>query len=254
MPKTGGIAMALGALIPILFWAPSGRFITAALISAGIVVLIGIIDDIWILGYKAKFAGQLTAALIFILYGGIKIKSLGMLLPATVVLPDWLSIPITLVFLVAVTNSINLSDGLDGLAGGISLLIFACIGYLAFQGGNILIAMFSAAMAGAIIGFLRFNTYPAVLFMGDTGSQLLGFMAGTLSISLTQGNTLLNPSACHLYTSGIFDFLRLHFQVRFGMVIFGFLRDLFKCYPFWILPLRQDRLEVEKIRSFRQVC
>ena len=193
MPKAGGLAMALGALIPVLLWAHADQLVKGTLIGAGVVVLFGLFDDMKGLGFKKKFAGQFVAALVIVLYGGIKIKSLGMLLPDGVLLPDWLSIPLTILVIVGVTNAINLSDGLDGLAGGISLLTFACVGYLAFLGGNLLVALLSVAVVGAIIGFLRFNTYPAGLFMGDAGSQLLGFLAVTLSLALTQGNTPLSP-------------------------------------------------------------
>ena len=92
-----------------------------------------------------------------------------------------------------VTNAINLSDGLDGLAGGICLLTFCCIGYLAYLEEDFVLGLIALATAGAIFGFLRFNTYPASVFMGDTGSQLLGFTAITLSLGLTQGNTPLSP-------------------------------------------------------------
>ena len=193
MPKTGGIAMALGALVPVIFWVHGEAFIRAVLIGAGIVVLFGLIDDFKNLGYKAKFAGQVCAALIIICYGGVKINCLGMLLPDGFLLPDWFAIPLTLVVIVGVTNAVNLADGLDGLAGGICILIFICISYLAYRCGNTAIAVVSAAVIGAIFGFLRFNTYPATLFMGDAGSQFLGFSAITLSLGLTQGNTPLSP-------------------------------------------------------------
>ena len=193
MPKSGGIAMALGVLVSIFFWVPTTEFVSAVLIGAGIIVLFGLIDDVLNLEWKIKLAGQCAAALVVILYGGVKIKCLGMLLPDDVFLPDWFAIPFTLIAIVGVTNAINLSDGLDGLAGGISLLSFICIGCLAYCGENIVIALLSIAVVGAILGFLRFNTYPAVLFMGDAGSQLLGFLAVTLSLALTQGNTSFTP-------------------------------------------------------------
>jgi len=193
MPKSGGIAMAFGMLVPVLMWAPANYEVIAILIGGGIVVLFGLLDDFKNLGYKAKFTGQAAAALIVILYGGIKIKSFGMLLPNDVLLPEWFAIPLTLIVIVGVTNAINLSDGLDGLAGGICFLSFCCIGYLAYQGENIAIALLSVSVAGAIFSFLRFNTYPATLFMGDAGSQLLGFLAITLLLGLTQGNTPLSP-------------------------------------------------------------
>ena len=193
IPKAGGIAMALGALIPALLWTPGDQFVRAVLLGAGIVFLLGLIDDFRNLGYKTKFAGQIAAALIVIFYGGVKIKCPGIFFPDNTLLSDWVCIPLTLIVIVGVTNAINLSDGLDGLAGGISLLGFACIGYLAYQGENIVVAILSVAAVGAIFGFLRFNTYPATLFMGDTGSQLLGFLAVTLSLGLTQGNSALSP-------------------------------------------------------------
>lgn len=193
MPKTGGFAMALGAMVPLFLWATLDKAGQSIMIGAGIIVFFGFIDDIKELGYKSKFAGQLSASLVIVLYGGIRIKCLGMLLPDDFLLPEYLALPLTIFFVVGVTNAINLADGLDGLAGGISLLSFICIAYMALLGENTPIALFALAMAGAIFGFLRFNTYPATVFMGDTGSQLIGFVAGALSVSLTQGNTPLSP-------------------------------------------------------------
>ena len=197
MPKIGGVAMALGTLVPVALYANGDRFINAVLIGSCIVVIFGIIDDLKNLGYKAKFVGQVLAALVVIFYGGLKICNLGICLPDGAILPDFLAIPLTLIVIVGVTNAINLSDGLDGLAGGSTLLIFLCIGYLAYTGGylpgNYFIAVLSAAAIGAIFGFLRFNTYPATVFMGDTGSQLLGFLAITLALGLTQANSPISP-------------------------------------------------------------
>ena len=193
MPRSGGISMALGALVPVVIWAPGNEFVKAIIIGSGIVVFFGLIDDIKSLGYKVKFTGQIAAASIVILYGGVKIKSLGTLLPYGFLLPDLLAIPLTLIVIVGVTNAINLSDGLDGLAGGITLIGFICIGYLSYLNGNLALVILSMAIIGAVFGFLRFNTYPASIFMGDAGSQLLGFLAIVLSISLTQKNNNLSP-------------------------------------------------------------
>jgi len=192
-PKSGGIAVVLGALVPVLIWAPLDAFGQALLIGLAIVVMFGLIDDWKGINYKTKFIGQLAAALIVILYGGIKIKSLGMLLPDDVLLPDWLAIPLTIVVIVGVTNAVNFSDGLDGLAGGICLFSFICLGYLGYRADNTVVALFAIAVTGALFGFLRFNTFPAVLFMGDGGAQFLGFSAIALSINLTQINTPLSP-------------------------------------------------------------
>ena len=193
IPRVGGIAMAVSIFIPILIWSPLETPVRAFLAGALIIIVFGLIDDLKGLDFKFKFAAQITAALVAVLYGGVKIVNLGSLLPDGMVLPNWIAVILTSVAIVGVTNAINLADGLDGLAGGISLLIFICIAYLAHLDQNIVIAIIAVAFIGAIFGFLRFNTYPATLFMGDTGSQLLGFSAAFLSISLTQGNTPLSP-------------------------------------------------------------
>jgi UDP-GlcNAc:undecaprenyl-phosphate GlcNAc-1-phosphate transferase len=197
VPKVGGLAMAIGALVPVVLVADGGRFVNAVLIGACVIVLFGLVDDLKNLGWKAKFAGQIAAALIVILYGKLNICYLGSCLPEGVSLPEMLALPVTLVVIVGVTNAINLSDGLDGLAGGTSLLTFLCIGLLCFTGGDfpekLFIMLLCTAMVGAIFGFLRFNTYPATVFMGDTGSQLLGFLAVTLALGVTQRETPLSP-------------------------------------------------------------
>ena len=135
-----------------------------------------------------KFAAQIAAALIVTCYGGVWIRDLGALLPEGLHLPGWIGIPLTVIVIVGATNAINLSDGLDGLAGGISIMSFICIAYLAYLGGDLMVVLLSIAMIGAIFGFLRFNTYPATLFMGDAGSQFLGFWAISLSLKITQAD------------------------------------------------------------------
>jgi len=193
IPRIGGVAMAVGTLIPLLLWLPGNPLVRSIMIGAVIVVVAGAVDDIKSLGYKTKFLAQIFAAIIIILYGGISINNLGVLLPEGFLLPKAVSIVLTLVVVVGVTKAINLSDGLDGLAGGITLLTFICIAYLAFRCEHIAIAIIAVAAAGAIFGFLRYNTYPAVIFMGDAGSQFLGFIAIVLPIALTQQNTPLSP-------------------------------------------------------------
>jgi len=191
IPKIGGLAIATGTLLPVILLATVDQTGKSILIGAAVTALFGFADDIKNLSYKSKLAGQLIAALIVIFYGGLKIKSLGYLLPDGVLLPNWIAIPLTLTVIVGVTNAINLADGLDGLAAGISLLSLIFIGYLALHAGEFTCAILATAVAGSIIGFLRFNSYPAEIFMGDTGSQFLGFLTITLSLSLTQGNSPL---------------------------------------------------------------
>lgn len=191
VPRIGGLAMALGASVPVILWTAASNFMRAYLIGAGILVAFGLLDDLRGLGYPAKFAGQFSAALAAVSLGGVRINSLGSLLPAQ--LPQWFAMPVTVIVIVGITNAINLADGLDGLAGGISLLGFSCIAYFAYQRGNSSVVLLSLSLAGAIFGFLRYNTHPASLFMGDTGSQLLGFSEAVLAITITQGDTPFSP-------------------------------------------------------------
>jgi len=193
VPRIGGLAMAVGVFIPIVLWALADEFVRAFMAAASILVVFGFIDDMKGLDYKTKFGGQILAALVIIFYGGLRINSLGSLLPGEMQLTEWLKIALSLVAIVGVTNAVNLADGLDGLAGGISLLSFCCIGYLAYLNGSYTVLLITVSVTGAIFGFLRFNTHPASLFMGDTGSQLLGFTAVVLAVKTTQGNTPLSP-------------------------------------------------------------
>jgi UDP-GlcNAc:undecaprenyl-phosphate GlcNAc-1-phosphate transferase len=192
IPRIGGIAMALGAGLPIVIWSPMSEFVIAVIIGSGILVIFGLTDDIREIGFKTKFFGQILAALIVIIYGGLRIETIGMFVPKGFILPIWLSIPLTLVIIVAVTNAINLTDGLDGLAGGITLLTFLCIGYLSYLNKFQAFEIMSVAMVGAIFGLLRYNTHPATVFMGDAGSQLLGFVAICLSLALTRNSNQLS--------------------------------------------------------------
>jgi UDP-GlcNAc:undecaprenyl-phosphate GlcNAc-1-phosphate transferase len=193
IPRCGGIAMALGAFVPILYWYSGNPFIVSFLIASGVIVFFGIADDFVALSPRWKLLGQIVAAAIVIYWGGVRIVSLGGLLPDGVLLPLWLSVPLTMLVIVGVTNAINLADGLDGLAGGISLLSVCCVGYLAYVTERYDIGMVCLALGGALFGFLRFNTHPASIFMGDSGSQLLGFAAVTLSLTLTQQVPAFSP-------------------------------------------------------------
>ncbi|MFH2000515.1 MAG: MraY family glycosyltransferase, partial [Planctomycetota bacterium] len=185
--------MAIGAFLPIILWATADNFVKAYLTGAGILIAFGLADDFKVLSYKMKFLGQFCAALVIIIYGGVRITDLGYLLPDDMVLMNWFSVGFTLIVIVGVTNAINFADGLDGLAGGISLLGFCCIAYFAHLVESKEVFLISLSLAGATFGFLRFNTHPASVFMGDTGSQLLGFTAIVLAVKITQEHTALSP-------------------------------------------------------------
>ena len=192
IPRIGGVAMVVGACIPILLWTPYTNVIMAFLTALMILLAFGAWDDCRELNYRLKFFGQFLAVFVVVFWGKVNIAVLPFFGIDPV--PDYLSIPITIIFLVGVTNAVNLSDGLDGLAAGVALLSLAAIALLAKLASGDVIVLMSFVVAGTIFGFLRYNTYPAKIFMGDTGSQFLGFTVGVLSVMLTQqANTALNP-------------------------------------------------------------
>lgn len=181
--RVGGIAFATGALASIVIWVPVDRVVFAYLAGAVIIIIFGVIDDRINLNYKQKLFAQLFAAACVIGVGEIRLTTLPFLEEVTV--PFWIGLPLTILALVGVTNAINLSDGLDGLAGGLSLLTLGGIGYLAFLSDDAIVLSIALSVMGGILGFLRFNTYPARIFMGDGGSQFLGFSVGVAAILLT---------------------------------------------------------------------
>jgi UDP-GlcNAc:undecaprenyl-phosphate GlcNAc-1-phosphate transferase len=193
IPRVGGIAITLGVYGSTVFLSREDHFLNAYVIASLFIVIFGLLDDFKGIDFRLKFFSQMVAALVIVIYGGIKIKSLGGLLPDDMILPDVVAIPLTVVVIVGVTNAVNLADGLDGLAGGICLLSFCCLAYLAYLEEDFALCLLALALAGSIFGFLRYNTYPAELFMGDTGSQFLGFSAISLSLALTQGQSPLSP-------------------------------------------------------------
>lgn len=192
IPRCGGLGLAVGAIVAILLSVPFESNL-ASLIAGSIVILVfGLLDDRFELSYKWKFLGQFIA-LIVVMYGGLYLSTVPFAGPEPGLLA--ITLPLTALFVIGVTNAVNLSDGLDGLAAGIMLMTFAVIAFLAIGSSGINVAMMALAVAGGIVGFLWFNTHPAIVFMGDTGSQFIGFMAVFLSIDLTQNvNHLLSPA------------------------------------------------------------
>jgi UDP-GlcNAc:undecaprenyl-phosphate GlcNAc-1-phosphate transferase len=130
-----------------------------------------------------KFLGQILAAAVVVGFAGLRLSSLPFMGEA--VIPEWVAVPLTLVVIVGVTNAVNLADGLDGLAGGLSLISFAGIGFLAYEAEESQLVFLMVAVLGGLLGFLRFNTYPARIFMGDAGSQFLGHYLAVAAILLT---------------------------------------------------------------------
>ena len=156
VPRVGGIAMAVGVLAAALLTIDLQTQDRWFLAAAGVLVLFGALDDRFDLDYRIKLIGQLLAVGIAVTAGDVQVRTIT--LDDTVVLPQWISLPLTVVFLVGVTNAINLADGLDGLAGGTTFLCLCAVALLSSVGDQGAGTALSLAFAGAVLGFLRFNT------------------------------------------------------------------------------------------------
>lgn len=183
IPRSGGLAMALGIALPLVWFLPSDKELLHLCIGGLVIVAFGLLDDSKNLNYKWKFLGQILATLI-VMRGGFILQHLPLLWLDD--LPMWLTYPLTFLFILGVINAVNLTDGLDGLAAGTTLLALAVLLVLSLQTEQQNAAFIALTVIGGILGFLRYNTHPAQVFMGDTGSQSLGFIAACLSIAVTQ--------------------------------------------------------------------
>lgn len=193
IPRVGGIAMLAGTLPPMLMWLAVDRLLVGLLAGMVVIFLFGMWDDRRNLDYRLKFLGQFLAIALVVGYGGLTIQTLPFAGPDAP--PAYLAVPVTVVFLLGITNAINLADGLDGLAGGTTLLIFSTLAVLAYMAGDRDTLLIALAVMGSILGFLRFNTHPARVFMGDSGSQVLGFTVGVLALQMSQRvDPSLSPS------------------------------------------------------------
>jgi UDP-GlcNAc:undecaprenyl-phosphate/decaprenyl-phosphate GlcNAc-1-phosphate transferase len=185
VPRVGGLAMAIGILVPVLVTVPLTAPIRGVLLGLVILLGFGVWDDRVELGYRTKLLGQILAVGVCMWVGGVHIGRV--LIDGRTLSPGIVSACITFVFLIGVTNAVNLTDGLDGLAGGLVLLCLCAIALFAVATRNLPVFALCLIEAGAILGFLRYNTHPARIFMGDSGSQVLGFSVGALSLQATQG-------------------------------------------------------------------
>lgn len=187
IPRLGGLAIIFGFLVSVIcFNTTFSKQLIATLAGAAIIVAMGIVDDCKNLDAKLKFAIQIIAALVVIYFGDIKINVFTN--PNIFsnnlywVLPEWLSVTLTICWIVFITNAVNFIDGLDGLAAGVSAIMSVSLVFISARLGEYTIALIGIALMGGCFGFLPFNFNPAKIFMGDTGSTFLGFMLATVSI------------------------------------------------------------------------
>nr|WP_312576520.1 MraY family glycosyltransferase [Sedimentibacter sp.] len=182
MPYFGGIAIYVAIMACMFVYMPHSQTNISIMIGATIIVLTGIVDDMYGMPAKIKLIMQILAAIVAI-NGGVKIHFITNPLSATgMSLLRNLTIPITLFWIVGITNTINLIDGLDGLASGVASIAATTLLFTAALKGYDFIVMQCAIIAGACLGFLPFNFNPAKIFMGDTGSLLLGYLLSVTAI------------------------------------------------------------------------
>jgi UDP-GlcNAc:undecaprenyl-phosphate GlcNAc-1-phosphate transferase len=190
MPRLGGLAVYLAFVSTLLITQPLTAPLLGLVLGATVIVFLGVWDDVRGLSPRLKLAGQILAALTLIPFG-IHVEFVTNPFGGIIYLGLW-GVPLTVFWLVAVTNAVNLIDGLDGLASGTALIASLTLAAVAYTLGNMAVVAVALILAGAVLGFLRYNFHPARVFLGDTGSMFLGFTLATLAImGLSKGATAL---------------------------------------------------------------
>ena len=182
MPRFGGIAIYLGIMAALAVFALKDKGITSVMTGCTLIYMLGLIDDLKELKPLVKLCGQIVCATVVYIMG-VRIEFITNYFgPGNMAFGDVACFIITVLWLIAITNAVNLIDGLDGLAAGIAAISALCIGYVAYIHGQYVPTLAMMAIAGAALGFLPYNFNPAKIFMGDSGSELLGFSIAAVSI------------------------------------------------------------------------
>ncbi|WP_035571039.1 glycosyltransferase family 4 protein [Halonatronum saccharophilum] len=182
IPSLGGLAIYFGVVVALVLMGLSHKFL-GVIVGGTLIVILGLLDDLYELRASWKLLGQIIISLVVILLG-IRIQFISNPFGGMYYL-GLLSIPITLFWLIGVINIINLIDGMDGLAGGVTIIASITLAIFALQQGQTFTLILTLALVGGTLGFLRYNFNPAQIFMGDTGSMFLGFMLAVISITGT---------------------------------------------------------------------
>ena len=182
MPRLGGLAIFASFLLGYMIFAPKTTQMLAILIGGFVIILVGMIDDIKSIPPLPKFVGQTVAALIVVLYGNITFDD--MIIFGIQFKFGMLAYPLAVLFIVAIINAINFADGLDGLATGTSTIYFVTIGVIGMIMNKLggLDVILCLIMAGACLGFLIYNFYPAKIYLGDSGSMFLGYIISVVAL------------------------------------------------------------------------
>lgn len=183
-PRLGGLAIFLGFIVSILLFVNIDHQMQGILLGAVTIVVLGVVDDMSPLRAGFKFLVQIVAALIAVFHGVVihTLSNPNVFSAEQYWDLGWLAIPVTVLWIVGITNSVNLIDGLDGLANGVSTISALTLLVIALLVSESQVALVMAALVGACIGFMPYNRNPAKMFMGDTGSTFLGYILATISI------------------------------------------------------------------------
>lgn len=184
IPRMGGLAIFFGFLLSTLIFVPLNGQWRGMLLGAVVIVVLGVFDDIYNLRAKFKLVIQIVAAIIPVVAGNVitYVTNPNVFSPEPYWALGWLAYPATVLWIVAMTNAVNLIDGLDGLACGVTSISSLTLLVIALLLGEQWVALLVAGLAGACLGFLPYNMNPAKIFMGDTGSTFLGYVLAVISV------------------------------------------------------------------------
>ncbi|MFB6468924.1 glycosyltransferase family 4 protein [Cytobacillus sp. Hz8] len=191
MPRLGGLAIYISFMLGMLLIDTSKSVHIPLLVGSFVIIVAGILDDVFELSARVKLMFQIVAALIVILWGGAEVSFINLPFGGRVDF-GFFTIPVTLLWIVGVTNAINLIDGLDGLAAGVSSIALITISGMAILMGNTYVIAISSIVLVSTLGFLFYNFYPAKIFMGDTGALFLGYMISVMSLLGFKNVTLIS--------------------------------------------------------------
>ncbi|MEW5977041.1 MAG: MraY family glycosyltransferase [Acidobacteriota bacterium] len=234
VPYLGGLAVYFSFLLTTGLIYQYSREVLGILLAGAIIVILGLIDDFGVLTPPVKLLGQFIAACVLV-KASIYIK--------LTFLPMWLAVPLTILWILAITNAFNLIDIMDGLASGVGAIAALVLIAVNYQSGKDLIVPLSFALAGSLFGFLRYNFKPARIYLGDAGSLFVGFMLAALSMNGSYTRHSLLGAVAPIFILGvpIFDMLLvMYIRFRRGIPIMQGSPDHFA------LRLRKWRLSVEQ--------
>lgn len=198
VPYLGGAAIYIAFLVTLALTFDFSREVLSLLLGGSIVLIIGLVDDLKVLSPGLKLIGECLAVLA-LMKSGIRMK--------LTFIPIWISIPVTILWLIGITNAFNLIDIMDGLSGGVAFIACLCLFWVASLNGRTMIAIMTIALGGSILGFLRWNMPHARIYLGDAGSLFIGLMIGALAMigSYTDKNLVATLAPVLILGVPIFD-------------------------------------------------